>query len=474
MGCANIEHMFVAGETGRQIREALAAFPDDPSELPDEVVGKGFAELQRVVEAVEAKRLCWLAEQDRRAAHLKDGYLSTAEWLADGFGVAAGVAKGQVKVARALREMPKVREAFSNGELTSSAVRVLVEARTELPDEFSAREGSLVEQARSTSVEGLRRITACWSQAADAERSLERAEHLREKRRLDVCLTASGMMRVEGELDSESGEAVATALQAMVDAGIRSSGHSDRQTPSQRRADALAELALWYLDSGDRPSVGGEHPHLTVTVDVETLKRWREADGQGGNAGSVGARLDHSGLIHAEAARRMACDASVMRVVMEGESQPLDVGRRTPVIPPHLRRAVVVRDKACRFGRCDRPPAWCDAHQAGVSKTGRLNDRRGGAYLNRSASSAAAATWSESCRRPPQSLTNRVPVSPARACSTFSGLVTIASRPPFSRYHTMASIFGPMLPPAKCPPSARYFFAWASVSWSTHRWLGLP
>ena len=33
------------------------------------------------------------------------------------------------------------------------------------------------------------------------------------------------MMRVEGELDPESGEAVATALQAMVDAGIRSSDH---------------------------------------------------------------------------------------------------------------------------------------------------------------------------------------------------------------------------------------------------------
>jgi len=33
------------------------------------------------------------------------------------------------------------------------------------------------------------------------------------------------MMRVEGELDPESGEAVTTALQAMVDAGIRSSGH---------------------------------------------------------------------------------------------------------------------------------------------------------------------------------------------------------------------------------------------------------
>jgi hypothetical protein len=51
-----------------------------------------------------------------------------------------------------------------------------------------------------------------------------------------------------------------------------------------------------------------------------------------------------------------------MRVVLSARSEPLDVGRRTSVVPPSLRRAVVVRDGGCRFPGCDRPPPWCDAH----------------------------------------------------------------------------------------------------------------
>jgi hypothetical protein len=51
-----------------------------------------------------------------------------------------------------------------------------------------------------------------------------------------------------------------------------------------------------------------------------------------------------------------------MRVVLSGRSEPLDVGRRTKVVPPSLRRAVIVRDRTCRFPGCDRPHTWCDAH----------------------------------------------------------------------------------------------------------------
>jgi len=61
-------------------------------------------------------------------------------------------------------------------------------------------------------------------------------------------------------------------------------------------------------------------------------------------------------------ARQLACDASIMRVVMAGGSEPLDVGRRTAIVSPAMRRAVIARDRHCRFPGCDRPSTWCDAH----------------------------------------------------------------------------------------------------------------
>lgn len=72
--------------------------------------------------------------------------------------------------------------------------------------------------------------------------------------------------------------------------------------------------------------------------------------------------FDHLGPISQETARLLACDASVSRVILGPRSEPLDIGRRTPVVPAPMRRAVVVRDRTCRFPGCDRPPPWCDAH----------------------------------------------------------------------------------------------------------------
>ena len=45
-----------------------------------------------------------------------------------------------------------------------------------------------------------------------------------------------------------------------------------------------------------------------------------------------------------------------------GLSQPLDIGRATRVIPPHLHRALTIRDGHCQFPGCDQPPPVCEAH----------------------------------------------------------------------------------------------------------------
>jgi hypothetical protein len=59
-------------------------------------------------------------------------------------------------------------------------------------------------------------------------------------------------------------------------------------------------------------------------------------------------------------------------------SQPLDLGRTTRTVPPHLRKAVIQRDKKCRFPGCQQPPSVCQVHhlipwaQGGATALGNL------------------------------------------------------------------------------------------------------
>jgi hypothetical protein len=321
-------------------------------ELPDARIEEDFAELQRAVELLEVERLRRLAEIDRRRIFERDGHLSAAAWLATTFKVTWGSARQNVRVARALEEMPETRRALDDGDLSMSAVRLLVMAREADPAAFERDESQLVEAARIHSMNDLQRVAAYWRQSVEREHSLEGDDKLREQRRLYASVSFLGMVRVDGDLDPEAGETLLTALRAVLDAESRSRPQDDLRSPAQRRADALGEICRQWLDMADRPTVAGERPPVTVTVGAEALQNTSAHTGE----------LDHVGPVDPETARRFACDASVMRVVMAGRSEPLDVGRRTPVVPPAIRRAVIVRDRFCRFPGCDRPQAWCDAH----------------------------------------------------------------------------------------------------------------
>ena len=70
--------------------------------------------------------------------------------------------------------------------------------------------------------------------------------------------------------------------------------------------------------------------------------------------------IDHGPPLAAPTARRLTCDASLVRV-LERDGVPLDVGRKTRSIPPALRRALAARDGGCRFPGCTSH-RFVDAH----------------------------------------------------------------------------------------------------------------
>jgi hypothetical protein len=319
--------------------------------LTDDELVDHLAEIERATRVLDAERARAIADIEDRRTYAVDGFVSTTAWLSQRFGIAGSAAAQQVRLARALPRMPVTRAALADGAISTVAALLLVDAREADPAQFGPAEATLVEAGRTLPVRDLRRAVDHWKQLADAAREDDVARRRFERRGLFVSATMDGMVRLDGDLDPETGQTVLTAVRSMVDATSRGADDDDRR-PAQRRADALGEICRRYLDSADRAVVAGERPHVTLTVDLAAMRR-----------GAVGsAEFTDTGLVTTEAVRRLGCDASLVRVVTNGDSELLDVGRQTPVVPAAIRRALVVRDRGCRFPGCDRPDGWCDAH----------------------------------------------------------------------------------------------------------------
>ena len=72
--------------------------------------------------------------------------------------------------------------------------------------------------------------------------------------------------------------------------------------------------------------------------------------------------LDSDQPLDPATARRLACDAGIVPVVLGTRSEPLDVGRLSYTVPEGMRRALHLRDGGCSFPGCTRRPRRCHAH----------------------------------------------------------------------------------------------------------------
>ncbi len=319
------------------------------AQLSDATLGADVVELFRIAGRLDAEILRRLAVFDARGGAAADGALSTAAWLRSACRLAPGAATERVAVARALTELPVTAAELGAGEISYRHAAVIATAATELPAAVTSdAEPVLLEAAHRYDPATLRRAVTRLRTSFDPDRAERDAEADYGRRKLFVSPILDGLFALDGLLDAEGGEMLLTALSAL-DYPLP----AETRTPAQRRADALVELARRALAGGSLPEGGGERPHVTVTVDLATLEQ---------RAGAAGAELAWAGPVTAETARRIACDAGVARVITAGRSEPLDVGRRTRVVSPAMRRALAVRDGGCRFPGCDRPPAWTDAH----------------------------------------------------------------------------------------------------------------
>jgi hypothetical protein len=214
-------------------------------------------------------------------------------------------------------------------------------------DEYAEAENVLLELV-GDGVEETRRVLDYWRSDVDLPGVRLDAEAQLDRRRFDVTRKQNGMVAGEFALPAVEGESLLTA----VDALMPPPADDDTRTTTQRRADALGDLGRAFLEGSQTPVVGGERPHMVFHVDTTGLK---------GESGGIHETQDGH-VLDPFAVSRLACDASVSRVVFGPDSELLDYGRKTRVIPAGLRRAVIARDRHCVANGCGRSAKWCDVH----------------------------------------------------------------------------------------------------------------
>ncbi|MCO1659802.1 HNH endonuclease signature motif containing protein [Pseudonocardia humida] len=142
-------------------------------------------------------------------------------------------------------------------------------------------------------------------------------------------------------------------IATVIDAKATPLTAQDPRSAAERNADALAEVCGFVATHGDKilPDKAGERPHIALTVRLADLENRARA-----------ACLDLGDTPTPAALRALCCDAKVIPIVLDGDSQPLDIGREARTIPLPIRRAIVARDHGCAHPGCDRPPSWCEIH----------------------------------------------------------------------------------------------------------------
>ncbi|UUY03493.1 HNH endonuclease [Svornostia abyssi] len=322
--------------------------------MTTEALGDQIAALAADIEAAMCRWLELVAEFDRREGWFLEGCTSCAAWVAWRCGVGPTAAREHVRVARRLHELPSVRAAFSRGELSYSKVRAITRV------EDVEHEDELVELARNATAAQLERIVRSYRSAVLAESD---AARVLEQRFLALEWQDDGSLRVRGRLPADQGALLMKAVELVAEQlradaceedAIPESASAEAPVPARaRHADALAVLADQALAAQQHGRTGGDRVQLVVRVDADALAG--DADDAAGCC-----ELDGGPPLARATTRRLACDASVVRMV-ERDGEPLSVGRKTRSIPPALRRALRARDGGCRFPGCahDR---FVDAH----------------------------------------------------------------------------------------------------------------
>jgi hypothetical protein len=321
--------------------------------------------LTRVLGRLQARRAEVLAVSDDVA--IETGARSAATWLATETRTSVRDTIAAERIGDALTQRwSQIAAVATGGSLAWDQAVLLVGSLEALPDDLDPQlvakaEAHLVAEARHFGPQALTRLgrrvlEAVAPEVADAEEAKALAA---EERRARAATRLSFRPRGDGSTDVQARlpDHAASRLRAYLDAFTsprRSApfGDVDRLPLTRRRGEAFCAL-LEQIPADGLPVHGGTATSVMVTIDHHALR-----------TGLGLAETSTGELISAAEARRLACTAGIVPVVLGGAGEILDLGRSRRLFSPAQRKAMAIRDRRCRAEGCDIPAAWCEAHHA--------------------------------------------------------------------------------------------------------------
>ncbi|WP_285032800.1 HNH endonuclease signature motif containing protein [Mycolicibacterium sp. lyk4-40-TYG-92] len=323
--------------------------------LPDEMAGDDALEVARCLlrmrNVVDHLAATLAGVLDRCGVAAGQG--RTLRELLMSLGCAPAVAERLVRVGGALPLLPTLAAHACDGAVSGEHVDAIVKGinhiRTRSP-------GEVDEEARFRQVADLLgqffsgatpatiadRARKLGNRAAAAEGGLPAAED-RLVNTLEHRVTSDGRLQVRADLDAEVGAKLVAAVEELSAPRPEPDGSPDTRSASRRRADALEAVLDMAARGGDVASAPRTQLLVTVPAQVPDL-----------------AELAFMGSISTMTLERICCDTAVTTVVVDGEQVPLDMGREKRLFPPHLRKALYLRDQCCI--KCGAPPGRTHAH----------------------------------------------------------------------------------------------------------------
>jgi hypothetical protein len=359
--------------------EALRAAFDRESDT--RVIGlEELVEVRALMDRLEAQWLSGLVEAVRKGGVQAETGLSPTDFFADRCRRSRREARGWVTTAQRLASTTLIGPRLADGTLSLSQAKEFSRVRTKRTALlFDEHEAGLLAAGAALPVDQLSTLMGQWYRTADAATADKEGTDVEERRDLFVLPVGDSEWMLKGTLTPEQGAVVSEAIDAVTQADW--DGKEETRSMGQRRADALASIARFWLDNQGKTMVHGQRPHVQVIVDVDDLveghdhsdddddcdddePRWKSSGRYTAPSGRKrrGGGMTSSGMwLNGPTIDRYLCDC-IMTRVLKSESVILDVGRPSRTVPHALRRAVIARDRHCRYPGCDRPAAWSDIH----------------------------------------------------------------------------------------------------------------